>query len=222
MPEENETKSAAGSITDELAVFRALDVLWGTNQACSETVHQLRLAHLYQLRKDEQSFRQKAIAVLIFLIVLIPSLSSLIDNQYLKVGWGLALIFLGSLYIWAAHDRLAQKEIEKEYENIEVFDSIVQRGKLDLLRDYIFSYCNRHEVLYQIYPRANALERTSLMGVLDSYQKIFKTVSTKLLDLRDNESKLFSREDYDVMIGYIEFCKGRYAKLNNASNRGDL
>ena len=64
----DEEQGKAKSIEDRLAIVRIVDVLLGINQACSETAHQLRIAHIYQLQKDRQSLRQKAAASAIFLV----------------------------------------------------------------------------------------------------------------------------------------------------------
>lgn len=213
MSEEEVGTPATGSIEDRLAVFRILDALFGINQACSEAAHQLRVEHLYQLRKDQQSFRQKLAGVAVFLVTLIPSLSSLIDENRLRVAWIIAVVLLAGLYLLAARDKLLRKEIQKEYEDIDRFDRLVRVDQVNLLRDYIFGYCNRHEILYQMYPKADDFERVGILGTLESYQSIFRKVKKDLLELREREARLLSEDDYSAIVEYIDFCETRYGKL---------
>jgi hypothetical protein len=219
MAEGERVKPPVGSIGEQLAVFRALDALFGINQACSEAAHQLRIGHLYQLRKDRQSFRQKSAAIAVFLVTLIPSLSSLISVPILRVGWIIAVTFLAGLYLLAARDKVLRREILKEYEDIETFDRVVRSSQVSLLRDYIFGYCNRHELLYQMYPSANDFERIGLMDALDYYQGVFKKVKIDLLELRENKSRLLSEEDYGAIVGFIDFCEARYEKLKQRERK---
>jgi hypothetical protein len=185
----------------------------GINQACSEATHQLRIGHLYQLRKDQKSFHQKVAAVAIFLVTLIPSLSSFIAVPILKVGWIITVIALASLYLLSARDKLLKKEAQKDYEDVEVLDRIVRSSQVNLLRDYVFGYCNRHEILYQLHPKADDFEKVNILNVLTSYQSVFKKVTQDVTDLRQTEPRLLTAEDHDAILGDIDFCEKRYAKL---------
>lgn len=202
-------------IEDQLSKFRFLDVLLGVNQACSETAHQLRVAHLYQLRKDQQSFRQKLAGLAVFLVVLIPSLSSLIEVPILRVSWIIAVALLAGLYLLVARDKLLKKEIQREYEDIDLVDHVVRSSQANLLRDYIYGYCSRHDILYHLFRNAGDFEKQWVLNALDSYQDVFKRVKNNLLDLRGNKSSVMSDDDYKDFVRYIEVCENRYRQLKS-------
>jgi hypothetical protein len=200
---------------NEINTFRLFDLLFSINQACTETAAQLRMSHLYQLKKDRHSLLEKLFLTAIAAVTIIPTLDHLFPGTDLKWYWIIAAVIFGMVLCIAERDRFIRDKTLKSYEDIRSFDSLVTKDKTLLLSDYISSYTTRHDILYSLYQGADESVKPWLRKILDYYHGIFQEKSQQLTELMSQKPPGLDQKTYNDLMEYIKVCEDRYRKLSS-------
>ncbi len=199
---------------NEVAVFRMFDILYGLHQTCSEAVVQLRISHLYQLQKDRKSLYEKFFLLGIAAATILPTLEHFFPDSPLKWLWLTVVLAFALMLYLGERERIHANTSRQLYESAASFDQVVKKSQETLLRDNLFSYVSRHEIVYKAYHNVDDYVKPQLLEILESYQYFFKETRRQLVDLM-NESRL-DQKTYDEMNGYISKSEERYRELAKA------